>query len=34
MLKNYFSLFIMSNCCLAHWLPKFELFVGGIQVVH
>ena len=24
----------MSNCCLAHWLPKFELFVGGIQVVH
>ena len=20
----------MSNCCLAHWLPKSELFVGGV----
>lgn len=26
----FFSLFIMSDCCSAHWLPKSELFVGGI----
>lgn len=26
----FFSLFIMPDCCLAHWLPKSELFVGGV----
>lgn len=26
----FFSLFIISNYCFAHWLPKSELFVGGV----
>lgn len=26
----FFSLFIMPDCCFAHWLPKSELFVGGV----